>query len=144
MMNAAPKLLIFCLLLLASCGGRSGRETVTADGAVFEISPEILSSHRADTLIDIGRVREGGIMEFDARLLNGGAEPLVIKGVDTSCGCTKVRYEKRPIAPAGHGAFSFRFDSRGFGGVQLKMIEIHTSASARPYRVLVQAEVETP
>jgi hypothetical protein len=121
----------------------AGRETVKTDGAVFDISPEILDA-RADTLIELGRIREGEIVQFDARIRNVGTEPLVIKSVDTSCGCTSVEYEKRPIAPNETGQFSFRFDSRGFWGTQLKLIELDTSVSQYPFQVMVRAEIEYP
>lgn len=129
-----------CLaLLLAACGGRG--VTKTAGGAVFEISSEVLEA-RADTLIDIGAVREGEVVQYGAHLRNSGTEPLVVKNISTSCGCTSVEYAKEPIAPGGEGSFSFRFDSRGMYGMQMKVMEIYTSASPRPYRLIVRAEVE--
>jgi hypothetical protein len=140
--NAAQRFLIFnfsfLILLLTACG--APQPTKTAGGAVFDISPEILAS-RADTLVDIGPMRSGEVVQYDARLRNTGAEPLVIKEISTSCGCTSVEYDKQPIAPGAEGAFSFRFDSRGMWGVQMKLIEIRTSAGQRPYQILVQAEV---
>ncbi len=108
--------------------------------AVFDISPEILAS-RTDTLVDVGIVRSGEIVLYNASLRNAGEEPLVIKRVDTSCGCTSVEYEKQPIVPGGEGNFSLRFDSRGMYGMQLKLIEIRTSAGTRPYQILLRAEV---
>ncbi|MDR2890438.1 MAG: DUF1573 domain-containing protein [Alistipes sp.] len=115
--------------------------TTTAGGAVFDISPEIVES-RKDTLVDIGLVREGEIVQYNAAIRNAGTDPLVITSVETSCGCTEVEYERAPIAPGATGGFSFRFDSRGMWGAQHKLIEIHTSAGRRPYRVVMQAEVE--
>jgi hypothetical protein len=108
---------------------------------VFDISPEILAS-RADTVVNIGSLRSGEVVQYDARLRNTGTEPLVIKDISTSCGCTSVEYDKQPIAPGAEGAFSLRFDSRGMWGVQMKLIEIRTSAAQRPYQVMVRAEVE--
>ncbi len=125
-------------LVLTACTGREA--TVTSGGAVFDISADVLAA-RSDTLVDIGSVRAGEVVRYDARLRNTGTEPLVIKNISTSCGCTQVEYEKQPIDPDGEGVFSFRFDSRGMWGVQMKLIEIYTSASARPYKVMVQAEV---
>lgn len=135
-------LLSVCLALpvvFACCGQRA---TVTAggEGTVFDISPEILSS-RADTLVDIGSIREGEVVQFNAWLRNAGGEPLVVKDVATSCGCTSVDYERQPIAPGGMGRFSMRFDSRGMWGMQLKLIEIRTSAAKRGYQVFLRAEV---
>jgi hypothetical protein len=129
---------VVAMLMAVACG--SPQATKTAGGTVFDISPEILSS-RADTLVDIGTLREGEVVQYDARLRNMGSEPLVIKDISTSCGCTSVEYDKKPIAPDAEGAFSFRFDSRGMFGVQMKLIEIETNASTLPYKIIVQAEV---
>jgi hypothetical protein len=130
--------LVLASLALAACGGPSA--TKTAGGAVFDISPEILAS-RTDTIVDIGAIRSGEIVRYDARLRNAGTEPLVIKDISTSCGCTSVEYEKQPIAAGAEGHFSFRFDSRGMYGMQMKLIEIETNASSRPYKVMVRASV---
>ena len=126
-------------LMAVACGSRDA--TKNAGGAVFDISPEIVEA-RADTLVDIGTLRSGEVIKYDARLRNTGSEPLVIKNISTSCGCTSVEYEKQPIAPGAEGSFSFKFDSRGMWGVQRKLIDIHTSAGSYPFRMTVQAEVE--
>ena len=139
-MDSFKKYLIAGVVLAASvaCGGP--RTTKTTGGAVFDISPGILTSH-SDTLIDIGSVRAGEIVRYDARLRNSGTVPLVIKDISTSCGCTSTEYEKRPIAPGATGAFSFSFDSRGMYGTQMKLIEINTSASQHPFKITMQARV---
>jgi hypothetical protein len=129
---------LVAMLVAVACG--SPQATKTAGGTVFDISPEILAS-RADTLVDIGTLNEGEVIQYDARLRNVGSEPLVIKDISTSCGCTSVEYEKQPIASGEESGFSFRFDSRGMYGVQMKLIEIETNASTRPYKIVVQAEV---
>ncbi len=92
-------------------------------------------------LIDIGIVRSGEILLYNASLRNTGEEPMVIKNVNTSCGCTSVEYEKQPIAPGQEGNLSLRFDSKGMAGMQIKLIEISTSAGTYPYQVLLRIEV---
>lgn len=130
----------YSLSIAFAVGCAGPQPTTNATGAVFDISPEILSS-RADTLIDMGALSSGEVVQYDARLRNADSVPLVIKDITTSCGCTSVEYDKQPIAPGEEAGFSFRFDSRGMWGTQMKLIEIKTSASPRPYRVMVQAEV---
>ncbi len=135
------RMVIVMAVLLAACGG--GQQVKTTGGTVFEISPEILAG-RADTLIDIGTMRAGEVVKYDARIRNTGSEPLVIKSIDTSCGCTSVEYDKQPIMPGAEGGFSFRFDSSGMWGTQQKLVEIATSAGSRRFQIMVQAEVEEP
>ncbi len=129
---------IIIALFAAACAGP--QPTTTTGGTVFDISGDILAA-KADTLIDIGALRSGEIVRYDARVRNVGLQPLVITAIRTSCGCTSVEYEREPIAPGAEGAFSFRFDSRGMYGTQLKLIEIDTSAGDRPYKITVRAEV---
>lgn len=134
-------LVIAFAVLAVSCGGRRATVAFGGEGTVFDISPEILSTH-IDTLIDVGTIGEGEVVKYSASFRNTGSEPLVVKSVNTSCGCTSVDYEKKPIAAGEAGHFSFRFDSRGMLGLQHKLIEVYTNFSTRPYRVVVQAEVD--
>jgi hypothetical protein len=129
------------VLFLAGCGG--SQPTRTSGGAVFEISPDILA-RMADPLVDLGHMNSGEVILFSAQLRNGGTEPLVVKKVSTSCGCTTIEYEKRPIAPGAESRLEVRFDSRGMWGTQLKLVEIDTSAGSRPYKITLQAEVGEP
>ncbi len=78
-------------------------------------------------------------MLYEAQVLNSGTEPLVITSVRSSCGCTAVEYEKRPIGVGERGDFSFRFDSRGMWGTQLKLVEVESSGGK--YSITVKAEV---
>ncbi len=129
------------LLAFTACGG--SQAVKTTGGTVFDISPEILAG-RADTTINIGTMTAGEVIKYDARIRNTGTDPLVIKSIDTSCGCTQVEWDKEPIRPGDEAAFSFRFDSRGMWGLQRKLVEIETSADQRPYRIMIQAEVMDP
>ena len=62
--------------------------------------PKILTTVEADkTIHDYGTVRKGSTNFGDFTLTNTGNSPLVISRVSTSCGCTKVIWNKQPIAP---------------------------------------------
>jgi len=125
------------IVLLAACAGGAKTETAR-EGAIFELSSDVLAN-RADTLVDLGRLKEGEVVRYDAKIRNVGTEPLVLTDVTSSCGCTAVDYEKQPIQSGAEGALSFRFDSRGMWGTQLKLVEVGTSAGK--YRITVRAEV---
>jgi hypothetical protein len=130
---------LVALATLAGCGGGSKPLRATG-GAVFEISPEIIAPG-ADTLVSLGKMRSGEVVRYDAGIRNTGSEPLVIRNVSTSCGCTTLEYEKQPIAPGAEGRISIRFDSGGMSGMQRKLVEITTSAGPRPFKVMLEAEV---
>jgi hypothetical protein len=145
----AGTLLGAAALSVVACGG-GGKRTVntSVEGVVFDISPALLAVRPssdgggADTLVNLGTLSEGEVVRYDARLRNAGAEPLVITGIDTTCGCTSVSHDKKPIKPGATGKFSFSLDSRGMWGLQMKLIDINTSAAERPFRIMIMARVE--
>lgn len=52
------------------------------------------------TVGDYGVIAEDGgsvVCRFEA--VNSGAEPVAIVDVITSCGCTSVAYDRKPVAP---------------------------------------------
>ncbi|MCL2311572.1 MAG: DUF1573 domain-containing protein [Firmicutes bacterium] len=62
--------------------------------------PEILTTVILDkTAHNYGTIRKGSSNPAVFRITNTGSHPLVISRVSTSCGCTNVDWEKRPIAP---------------------------------------------
>jgi hypothetical protein len=134
---------ILVALVVVACGGQKRpARAAGGDGAVFDLSAQILANRR-DTSIFIGKVRTGEVIQYDAWLHNVGTTPLVITSVETSCGCTSVEYEKQPIRPDGKGRLSLRFDSRGqFAGRQAKYIDIHTSAGKNSYTIVMNAQIE--
>lgn len=140
MRKTIPILILAAVAALASC--RGPRETRVEGGskAVFDISAAILES-RPDTTVMLGRVYRDEIVRYEAWIRNVGDKPLIIMDVSTSCGCTSVEYERKPIPPGERGRLSFTFDSRGMWGPQLKLIEVRTSFDSRRYNIFVHADV---
>ncbi len=131
---------IVLLAVLMACGSRTEKagvpEEAVAGGRIVAMSDSV----RSDT-VDLGTIRPGEIIRRDLRLHNGYGVPMVILSVTTSCGCTSVEFDRKPIPAGEDAAFSFRFDSRGFTGYQLKKITLKTSASAEPYALMVTGEI---
>lgn len=48
---------------------------------------------------DFGVVKQGSIAEYYFEFTNVGDQPLVIRDVQTSCGCTTPEFPKTPVAP---------------------------------------------
>jgi len=142
---ACAALLGVAALTSVSCRGTQKVQSV--EGAVFDVSPSVLAiqpsaeAGGADTLVNLGVITEGERVRYDARLRNAGTDPLVIRSVTTTCGCTSVEYEKSPITAGGTGNLSFVLDTRGMWGLQMKRIDVATSAGERPYRIMVTATV---
>ena len=84
------------------------REKATLDSANFT-SIQWLDS----TFIDLGKVKEGQVVEVSFRFKNSGTRNLVIANVSASCGCTVPEKPEKPYAPGEEGVIKAKFDSRG-------------------------------
>lgn len=57
--------------------------------------------------------------------------PVVILRVDTSCGCVKATFTRKPIAPGESGEVVVTFDPRGHEGALYKQMPVYTSGSGK-------------
>ena len=64
---------------------------------------------------DFGKVMEGKVIEHDYEFINDGDEPLILKNVKASCGCTTPSWPREPIAPGEKGKIHASFDTKGRG-----------------------------
>jgi len=64
---------------------------------------------------DFGKVMEGEIVEHDYKFKNTGSEPLVLKKVKASCGCTVPTWPRNAIAPGESGIIHAKFDTKRRG-----------------------------
>lgn len=64
---------------------------------------------------DFGKVMEGDIVEHDYTFTNTGTEPLVLKKVKASCGCTTPSWPRNAIAPGEKAKIHARFDTKRRG-----------------------------
>ncbi len=70
-----------------------------------------------NTEYNFGKVMEGKIIEYDFEFTNTGKEPLTLKNVKASCGCTTPSWPRTPIAPSEKGKIHARFDTKRRGRV---------------------------
>lgn len=84
------------------------REKATLDSANFTTIQWLDS-----TFIDLGKVKEGQVVEVSFRFKNSGTKNLVIANVSASCGCTVPEKPEKPYAPGEEGVIKAKFDSRG-------------------------------
>lgn len=66
---------------------------------------------------DFGKVMDGEIVEHDYVFTNTGTEPLILKKVKASCGCTTPSWPRNAIAPGETGKIHARFDTKKRGKV---------------------------
>lgn len=76
------------------------------------------------TTQDLGKVKEGQVVEVSWKFKNAGNKPLIITNASASCGCTVAEKPEAPIAPGDEGTIKAKFDSKGREGTQHKDVYV--------------------
>jgi hypothetical protein len=93
------------------------------------------------TNADLGKVKEGAIVEVSYRFKNSGTKTLVIEDVSAGCGCTVPEKPEKPFAPGEEGVIRAKFDSKGRAGTNNKYVTVTANTSPSKQQVL-QFKVE--
>lgn len=73
---------------------------------------------------DFGTINEGDVVEHTFSFTNTGNAPLIIQGVQASCGCTAPDWSKDPIPVGGKGFVKAKFDSQGKPNVNNRTVTV--------------------
>lgn len=73
---------------------------------------------------DLGKVKEGSVLEISWRFKNTGTKPLIISNASASCGCTVAEKPEEPIAPGAESIIKAKFDSKDRVGMQNKEVYV--------------------
>lgn len=95
--------------------------------------------------INFGSVPQGPKLEGTFIFTNTGENPLEIKNVTTSCGCTGAMVdEKKIFEPGESGRIKFTFNTEGRGGHQEKTITVFSNDAKNPSKnVTLECEITT-
>jgi len=115
-----------------------GREKFVKDSLTAEKNHQLLNDSASATTIewldstylDMGKVKEGKVVEVSFRFKNTGDKPLVITNVTASCGCTVPEKPEQPFAAGEEGVITAKFDSKARSGENRK--DVHVTANTRP------------
>ena len=135
------------LLLCTSCGARTPKADKNATMAsvvntqTIAITADDVEQGVADTL-RFGKMRSGEIIAKTLRVENRCNRPIVLLRHTTTCGCIKINYDRKPIAPGQSGEIHFEFDSRTLYGWQMKLMEFYFAEKGNPMKIYAEAEVE--
>lgn len=83
------------------------------------------------TYKDLGKVKEGQVVEVSYRFRNNGDKNLVIANVTASCGCTVPEKPEKPFSPGEEGVIKAKFDSEGRGKGETRK-EVFVTANTKP------------
>ena len=84
------------------------KDSVANDSANFTSIQWLDSTYK-----DLGKIKEGQVVEINYRFKNSGDKNLVIANVSASCGCTVPEKPEKPFAPGEEGVIKAKFDSKG-------------------------------
>lgn len=92
---------------------------------------------------DFGTIKNNGNGTFDFVFTNTGKEPLLLKNVQSSCGCTTPEWPKEPIAPEAKGTIKVKYNTANVGPFT-KTITVYSNGSANPITLRISGTVEAP
>jgi len=92
------------------------------------------------TFKDLGKVKEGQMVEVTYRYKNTGNKSLIIANVSAQCGCTVPEKPEEPIAPGKEGVIKAKFDSKSRKGENRK--DVYVTANTIPQNQTLTFRVE--
>ena len=88
------------------------------------------------TTQDLGKIKEGSIVEISWKFKNTGNKPLIIAEARGTCGCTIADKPKEPIAPEQEGVIKARFNSQGQGPEAHKTVSVDANTKGQTQHYL--------
>ena len=149
-MTSGAKYCIVALTAISLCGAcynigtkpkSEAQAIVAASVQDVMVDDARLQAGLCDTL-HFGKMRQGEVIRKQLRITNNEQRPIVILRHATSCGCTTVNYERKPIAAGESTIIDFEFNSRGEMGWQMKLMEFYFAEKDTPLKIYIEAEVE--
>lgn len=115
----------------------SGKETSSHKDA------EILKTkiYIDDTSLSLGNFNWENEQNAVLKLKNVGDNPLVIDAVSTSCGCAKVKFDRKPIAPGGSASIDVIYRAEHSGYFD-KSITVHCNVKSSPIMLRITGNAE--
>ena len=81
------------------------------------------------TFHNMGKMKEGQVLDIAFKFKNTGDKPLVISSVTASCGCTVPEKPEKAFAPGEEGLIRAKFDSNGKSGLQQKTVYVKANTT---------------
>ncbi|WP_338760222.1 DUF1573 domain-containing protein [Bernardetia sp. ABR2-2B] len=115
---------------------------VATEVANTEVAANLARIEFEKTVHDFGNIKEGEVVEHVFKFKNIGETPLILTGVQPSCGCTASDFTKEPVAPGGEGTISLSFNSAGKVGAQNKTATVKANIEGGQTTISFKGNVE--
>ena len=93
------------------------------------------------TEYDFGTFSMSERQECVFRITNTGSSLLMVQDVVTSCGCTKVEYDKRPVPPGQTMDLKVKYEAEESGRFT-KVVTVYSNAETSPVRLRIKGDVK--
>ena len=88
------------------------------------------------TTQDLGKIKDGSIVEISWKFKNTGNKPLIIADARGTCGCTNADKPNQPVAPGEEGLIKARFNSQGQGPEAHKTVTVDANTKPESHHSL--------
>lgn len=129
-------------VVMAGLVGTAAAQPLAPGLGPFEGGPRI---EVAEAIHDFGKIPPGETRQHEFVYRNLGSEPLEVKQVRTSCGCTTTGEWDRRVEPGESGRVAIKFSSGSYSGVLQRNVTLVTNDPRQPQLVLqVKAQIWAP
>lgn len=90
--------------------------------------------------IDLGQIPQNIPAPVEFTLTNNSNEPMILKNVKGSCGCTATDYDTNPIQPGETSVIKATYNAKKVGHFT-KMVSVTTSLDETPIKLTLKGEV---
>lgn len=118
--------------------------TLLCPSRLYADEPKGADIELMEKVIDMGTLSH----DDDKQLLrlsfrNSGDVPLVITEVRTSCSCTTVKYDRKPVMPGESGVLNITVDpKKAPKGNFYRVLQVHSTAVSGVQNITLKAEIE--
>ncbi len=89
-----------------------------------------------------GKISEGEIVVCEFYFKNTGNANLIIKAIESSCGCTNIKWKKQPIKVGEESKITVEFDSKKRHGKQYKVLSIFANTKRKVKELKITATIK--
>ncbi len=94
------------------------------------------------TVHNFGKIKqENGPVRYVFEFVNTGNKPVIIKQVQSSCGCTTPSWTRQPVAPGATGKIIVEYDPRNRPGTFYKTVTVYSNAKNSPVKLEIKGQV---
>lgn len=127
----------FVLLILAVVG-------IAHTSYIYADEPKGADIEFVEKIVDLGTLaQDDDKQHVRLSFRNSGDVPLVITEVRTSCSCTTIKYDRKPVQPGESGVLNITVDpKKAPKGNFYRVLQVHSTAQSGVQNITIKAEIE--